>query len=211
MGSFVSARALHYRELRFGAPVSRGRAMNRAAFLDRDGVINRKAPDEQYVTRWEDFHLLPGVVEGIAQLNRAGLRVIVVTNQRCVAKGLLTEAELKNLHRQMSEHLAQAGATIDAIYYCPHELEVSCGCRKPAPGMLLTAARFHGLDLAASWMIGDSDSDIQAGKNAGCRTARLSGKNQKETKSGTALPDDADIIASSLLDAIHQILQPGHS
>jgi D-glycero-D-manno-heptose 1,7-bisphosphate phosphatase len=77
--------------------------------------------------------------------------------------------------------------------------------------MLLTAARFHGLDLAASWMIGDSDSDIQAGKNAGCRTARLSGKNQKETKSGTALPDDADIIASSLLDAIHQILQPGHS
>src|SRR5258708_3647852 len=212
MGSFGAARVLHYGELQFGAPINQGQAMNRAAFLDRDGVINRKAPDEQYVTRWEDFHLLPGVVEGIAQLNRAGLRVIVVTNQRCVAKGLLTEAELKNLHQRMSEYLSQAGATIDAIYYCPHELGASCGCRKPAPGMLLAAASCHGLDLAASWMIGDSDSDIQAGKNAGCRTARLSGTKQKEneTKSGPALPGDADIIASSLLDAIHQILQPGH-
>jgi len=193
--------------------MNQGQAMNRAAFLDRDGVINRKAPDEQYVTRWEDFHLLPGVVEGIAQLNRAGLRVIVVTNQRCVAKGLLTEVELQKLHRQMSEHLAQAGATIDAIYYCPHEIGVFCGCRKPAPGMLLMAARFHGLNLAASWMIGDSESDIQAGKSAGCRTVLLSGKqqNENETKNGSALPGDADIIASSLLEAIHRVLQPGQS
>src|SRR5689334_22943791 len=152
--------------------------MTKAVFLDRDGVINQKAPNGQYVTRWEDFHLLPGVVEGIAQLNRAGLRVIVVTNQRCVARGLLTEMELNKLHRRMSEDLAEAGATIDAIYYCPHELEPSCDCRKPAPGMLLEAARFHCLDLAASWMIGDSDSDLQAGKNAGCRTVRLTRERQ---------------------------------
>jgi D-glycero-D-manno-heptose 1,7-bisphosphate phosphatase len=186
--------------------------MTSAAFLDRDGVINRKAPDGQYVTRWEDFHLLPGVIEGIAQLNRAGLRVIVVTNQRCVAKGLLTEAELEKLHRQMSEHLAQARARIDAIYYCPHELEPSCACRKPAPGMLLEAARSHGLDLAASWMIGDSDSDIQAGKNAGCKTARLSGNKQTENDAEDgASRNDADIVAVSFLDAIQQILQLSHS
>jgi D-glycero-D-manno-heptose 1,7-bisphosphate phosphatase len=185
--------------------------MIRAAFLDRDGVINRKAPEGQYVTRWEDFHLLPGVVEGIAELNRAGLNVIVVTNQRCVAKGLLTEAELKKLHQRMSDHLAQAGATIDAIYYCPHELEPPCRCRKPAPGMLLEAAHSRGLDLATSWMIGDSDNDILAGKNAGCRTARLSLENQpeKEPELSSILPGDADIVAPSLLEAIRQILQFG--
>lgn len=186
--------------------------MSRAVFLDRDGVINQKAPGREYVTRWEDFHLLPGVIEGIAQLNRAGLRVIVVTNQRCVAKGLLSVAELEKLHRQMCEHLLPAGARIDAIYYCPHELEPACACRKPAPGMLLEAARTHGLDLATSWMIGDSDSDIQAGKNAGCRTARLSGKKQTENdaKDGRSR-NEADIVAVSILDAIEQILQLGHS
>ena len=190
----------------------RNEAVTRAVFLDRDGVINQKAPGGKYVTRWEDFHLLPGVIEGIAQLNRAGLRVIVVTNQRCVAKGLLTEAELEKLHRQMCEHLAPAGATIDAIYYCPHELEPACDCRKPAAGMLLEAARTHGLDLAASWMIGDSDSDIQAGKNAGCRTARLSGKKRTENDAADHRPaGDADIVAASFLDAIEQILQLGHS
>src|SRR5712692_8148099 len=118
-----------------------------AAFLDRDGVINQKATEGQYVTRWEDFHVLPGAVEAIAQLNRAGLSVIVVTNQRCVAKGLITEAELQKLHQQMLEYFAKACATIDAIYYCPHGLEPPCLCRKPAPGMLLEAARAHGLDL----------------------------------------------------------------
>lgn len=183
-----------------------------AAFLDRDGVINQKASEGQYVTRWEDFHLLPGVIEGIAELNRAGLCVIVVTNQRCVAKGLLTEADLKRLHRQMSDHLAQAGATIDAIYYCPHDIEPPCSCRKPAPGMLLNAARSHGLDLAASWMIGDSDTDIQAGKKAGCRTARLLVDNQQssERMQFIASSNDADIVAPSFLEVINQILQIGH-
>lgn len=187
--------------------------MTRAAFLDRDGVINRKAPDGQYVTRWEDFHLLPGAIEGISELNRAGFCVIVVTNQRCVAKGLLTEADLKKLHQRMSDHLAQGGATIDAIYYCPHELEPPCRCRKPAPGMLLEAARSFSLDLAESWMIGDSDIDILAGRNAGCRTVRLSAKNQaeREPEHTAALPCEADIVAPSLHDAIRQILQLGHS
>jgi D-glycero-D-manno-heptose 1,7-bisphosphate phosphatase len=185
----------------------------RAVFLDRDGVTNRKAPDGQYVTRWEDFHLLPGATEGVAQLNRAGFCVVIVTNQRCVAKGLLTEAELEILHGRMIDQLARGGATIDAIYYCPHELEPPCRCRKPAPGMLLEAARSRNLDLAASWIIGDSDSDIQAGKNAGCRTAWLSGRNrsamQPENKPIAAV--QPDVVASSLLEAIPQILYFGHS
>ncbi|HEY6945933.1 MAG TPA: HAD family hydrolase [Candidatus Acidoferrum sp.] len=183
-----------------------------AAFLDRDGVINQEASEGQYVTRWEDFRVLPGVVEGIAQLNRAGLSVIVVTNQRCVAKGLISEVELQKLHQKMIEYFAEAGATIDAIYYCPHAVEPPCLCRKPAPGMLLEAARTHGLDLAASWMMGDSESDIQAGKKAGCRTIRLSRKepaNGKTTITST-LSDDADVVATSLLEAVRKILPSGN-
>jgi D-glycero-D-manno-heptose 1,7-bisphosphate phosphatase len=177
-------------------------------FLDRDGVINRKAPEGQYVTRWEDFHVLPGVVEGITLLNRSGYCVIVVTNQRCIAKGLMTVADLEKMHQRMSDFLARAGATIDAIYYCPHEVEQFCNCRKPASGMLLDAARSCGIELPASWIIGDSDIDIEAGKNAGCRTARLLATNETVDESGGrgAARNCADIVAPSLLDAICQIL-----
>lgn len=186
--------------------------MTRAAFLDRDGIINRKAPDGQYVTRWEDFHFLPGVTEAIAQLNLAGFSVIVVTNQRCVAKGLLTEVDLECLHRRMTDHLASVGARVDAIYCCPHELEPPCGCRKPAPGLLLEAARSRDLDLTSSWMIGDSVADIQAGKTAGCRTARVLVESpMREPGSDGAAPCDSDVTAASLLEAIPQILGFGNS
>jgi D-glycero-D-manno-heptose 1,7-bisphosphate phosphatase len=183
--------------------------MTKAAFLDRDGVINQKAPDGQYVTRWEEFQFLPGVVEGITQLNRAGFCVIVVTNQRCVAKGLLTETDLKGLHQRMSEHLARSGARIDAIFHCPHELDQPCSCRKPAPGMLFEAAHSHDLDLASSWMIGDSVADIQAGKSAGCRTARVLVENPaiREPENDGDTPCDADVTAASLLEAVPQILE----
>src|ERR1039457_849329 len=115
--------------------------MSRAAFLDRDGVINQKAPDNGYITRWEDMEILPGVGEAIALLNRAGFRVIVVTNQRCIAKKLITTDELEALHQRMRDDLSLAGATIDEVYYCPHELHAPCTCRKPRPGLLLDAAR----------------------------------------------------------------------
>lgn len=174
--------------------------MNRAAFLDRDGVINRKARKGEYITRWDEVQFLPGVPEAIALLKQSGFRVIVITNQRCVAKGLITIPELEALHRRMVNELAKAGAIIDAVYYCPHEKQPTCRCRKPAPGMLLEAARDHQIDLASSWMIGDSDIDIEAGKNAGCKTARLVDSN--ESASG-----NPDVIAPSLLPAIHQILQ----
>ena len=174
--------------------------MVRAAFLDRDGVINCKPPEGLYVTRWEEWHFLPGAAKAIGLLNRAGFRVIVVSNQRCVAKGLITPRELDAMHQRMCDELAAAGARIDGIYYCPHENQPSCGCRKPAPGMLLAAARTHRIDLAASWMIGDSDIDVQAGRNAGCRTARL-------RRSDETTRDDTDVLAPSLLEAVSQILR----
>ena len=183
--------------------------MSRAVFLDRDGVINQSPPEGDYITRWEDFHVLPGVAEGIALLNRAGFSVIVVTNQRGVAKGLMTEADLQQMHERMSGGLARAGAKIDATFYCPHDTEPRCDCRKPAPGMLLSAARLHGIDLRASWMIGDSDNDVEAGRNAGCKTARVIATDVTSSERAriSEAPMTADITASSLLDAIRQILK----
>jgi D-glycero-D-manno-heptose 1,7-bisphosphate phosphatase len=174
--------------------------MKKAVFLDRDGVINRKAPEGLYITRWEELQFLPGVAEAIALLTKAGFCVFAVTNQRCVAKGLLTVSELESMHKRMCQKLAAGGATITEVYYCPHETNTACSCRKPAPGMLLTAARAHEIDLTESWMIGDSDSDTEAGRKAGCKTVRIS-KGDDEPGSG-----DADILARSLLDAAHQVL-----
>jgi D-glycero-D-manno-heptose 1,7-bisphosphate phosphatase len=174
--------------------------MKRAVFLDRDGVINRKASEGEYVTRWEEFHFLPEVAEGIAILNKAGWSVIVISNQRCVAKGLLTIEGLESIHRRMREELVAAGARLDGIYYCPHELSPPCSCRKPAPGMLLTAAQEHQIDLERSWMIGDSETDVEAGKRAGCKTAKLAG--DFESPRGTA-----DLLVHSLLEAGRQIVK----
>ena len=177
--------------------------MNKAVFLDRDGVINRRPPEGQYVTRWQELQFLPGVPEAIILLTGAGYEVYVVTNQRGVAKGLPTQDDLESIHRRMYQELADAGAVITKVYYCPHEKEPPCSCRKPAPGMLLTAAQSHNLDLASSWMIGDSDIDVEAGRNAGCKTVRIAPRDAVEN-------NGADLSAPSLLDAVHQIfaLQP---
>jgi D-glycero-D-manno-heptose 1,7-bisphosphate phosphatase len=173
--------------------------MKKAVFLDRDGVINRKPPEGEYVTRWEDLELLPGVAEAITVLAKAGFLVIVVSNQRCVAKGLLTVRELDSIHQRMCDKLAGVGAVITDVYYCPHDAHPPCDCRKPAPGMLLAAVRNHEIDLAGSWMVGDSDTDVEAGKKAGCRTARI--LNIREMARG-----GADVFAQSLFDAVRQIL-----
>ena len=180
--------------------------MTKAVFLDRDGVINKKLPEDDYITCWEDFEFLPRVVNAIAQLNSAGFYVIVVTNQRCIAKGLMTVAELETIHQLMSESLAERGARIDAIYYCPHGIKPICRCRKPAPGMFVDAARDYGIELPASWVIGDSDIDMEAGRNAGCRTARLLDETGEGTDADQSARNSGVLVANSLLDAVRQIL-----
>jgi histidinol-phosphate phosphatase family protein len=176
--------------------------MKRAAFLDRDGVINRKRPEGQYVTRWEEMEFLPGVSSAISLLTQAGFCVLIVSNQRCVAKGLLTANELDSIHDRMCRELAATGAVITGVYYCPHDEQPACGCRKPAPGMLLRAAREHEIDLRASWMIGDSEIDIQAGRNAGCRTVRI-GRTDGDGRVGGVI---ADLFSPSLLEAVRKVL-----
>jgi D-glycero-D-manno-heptose 1,7-bisphosphate phosphatase len=179
--------------------------VNKAVFLDRDGVINKRAPGDGYITRAEDFELLPSVAEAIALLNRAGFLVVVVTNQRGIARGLYSEANLAQIHTKMTRSLAAVGARLDAIYFCPHDKEPPCACRKPAPGMLLTAAAEHQIDLPNSWMIGDSESDSEAGTRAGCRTITIS----------TALfpghVANRDLYADSLLAAANKIVSLAES
>jgi mannose-1-phosphate guanylyltransferase / phosphomannomutase len=149
----------------------------RTVFLDRDGVINE---DTDLIDRPERLRLLPGAAEGIALLNRAGLEVIVVTNQPVVARGLCSLETLNAIHERLRAELALAGAHVDAIYFCPHHpethhgegvesLRVACACRKPQPGMILRAVRERGADLRASVLIGDRRSDRDAARRAGIR------------------------------------------
>lgn len=136
-------------------------------FLDRDGVINRLRSD--YVLSWETFEFLPGAIDAIRLLNAAGMRVVVVTNQRAVARGLLSADDLTLIHARMVAELAAAGATLDAIYVCPHDRGV-CECRKPGVGLFRQAQReFPAIDFSRSVVIGDSLSDMQAGSALGCQ------------------------------------------
>ncbi len=142
--------------------------MNRAVFLDRDGVINRKPPEGEYIVNRRELVLLPGVPDAVRELQHAGFLVIVVTNQSGVARGKIDLDELHAIHQRMRELFLASEVSISDIYVCPHEGD--CTCRKPAPGMLLRAAQEHGVDLQTSWVVGDSLRDIEAGKRAGCQT-----------------------------------------
>jgi D-glycero-D-manno-heptose 1,7-bisphosphate phosphatase len=139
-----------------------------AIILDRDGVLNRKPPRACYVRTWSEFEWLPGAKEALAQLKKAGYRVIVISNQAGIARGAMSEADLLDIHRQMVHEVTQAGGNIDAIYYCPHHWDNGCECRKPKPGMLFQAQRDFHLDLTRTFFIGDDERDGQAADAAGC-------------------------------------------
>lgn len=166
-----------------------------AAFLDRDGTINEGPPVGEWVTRMEDFRLLPGAVDGMARLARCGYVLVGVSNQRGVAKGLVAQEFLRAAEQAVQDALQPRAAEIAGFYYCPHELEEDCECRKPKPGMLLQAAAEHGLDLGASWMVGDSKKDVEAGSAAGCRTAYLG---DEPEVAATLRVDSLDAAATSI-------------
>ena len=143
---------------------------NRAVFLDRDGTI---AIDVPYCRSPEDFKLFPNTAKTIKLLNEHGYKVIVITNQSGVARGYFNEDTLDRIHQKMVGELVEEGARIDGVYYCPHNPDDNCECRKPKPKMILQAAKEHAIDLEQSFMVGDKPMDIQAGRNAGCRTVLL--------------------------------------
>ena len=174
----------------------------RFVFLDRDGVINRKAPSGAYVISWDQFELLPGVERAIADLNKAHRRVIVVTNQRGVALGRISEPDLLSIHEKLKIHLGSSEAHVDSIYYCPHDVG-QCGCRKPGTGLFQRA--FHDFPDARpghSVMIGDSYSDMLAGAAMGMKTILIT---ETRHPDGRAL-ELANACARSLLEAVTRYL-----
>jgi D-glycero-D-manno-heptose 1,7-bisphosphate phosphatase len=167
-----------------------------AVFLDRDGTINVKRPEGQYVTVPGEVELLPGAAAAIARLNAACVPVILVTNQRWLS-AMPDVTPYERVHARLEELLAEHGAHVDAAYYCPHAAG-SCRCRKPAPGMLQRAAREHQLRLADTVMIGDRESDVAAGRAAGTATILLSA--ERNTSSS------AHYVAENLGEAVSLIL-----
>lgn len=179
------------------------RNKQKAIFLDRDGTINKYVG---YLRTPEQFELLEGAGEAIRKINLSGYLAIVVTNQPVIARGEVTVDGLQQIHNKMETMLGKEGAYLDGVYYCPHhpdkgfageveELKIVCECRKPKAGLLLKAAKDFNIDLSQSWMIGDSENDVLAGRNAGCKTALIG-----ETDYGQNLQ------VTSLLDFVKEIL-----
>lgn len=173
----------------------------KAVFLDRDGTINEFVG---FLRNVDDFRLLDGVGEAVRKINDSEYLAIVITNQPVIARGEVTVQYLREIHNKMETLLGAEGAYINAFYYCPHhpdsgfegevkELKINCDCRKPKPGLILRAAIDFNIDLSESWMIGDSDTDVLCGKNAGCKTARI------------GADATADIQGKSLLDCVNKI------
>ena len=183
----------------------------RTVFLDRDGVLNEKMPEGSFVTSWRKFHLLPGVAEAIGRLNQAGVRVVVVSNQRGIELGLYTAEDVRAIHDAFQNLLGVYGAHVDGFYFCPHD-KAQCNCRKPLPGMFEQAAsEFPDITGGTSVMIGDSLSDIEFGSRLGMQTIFIEG-NPKHCKPDVQSASDlADLRFTSLAEAVKALQVEQHS
>jgi len=175
----------------------------KAFFLDRDGTINKEV---SFLSDIDDFKLLPNAAKAVKMINASGYLAIVVTNQPVIARGELTFEGLNKIHEKLETLLGKEGAYIDGLYFCPHhpnsgfegevkKLKVECECRKPSSGMLLRAAKDFNIDLGSSFMIGDRKTDIECGKNAGCKTALITGTVDE-------VDNGQDFTANSLYEAV---------
>lgn len=178
---------------------------NKAVFLDRDNTL---LEDPGYISDPSAVRLLPGVELAMKSLTHAGYKLVVVTNQSGIARGMLTEETLDKIHAEMTRQLTERGAHVDAIFYCPYHPEgtveqyaQNSDLMKPRPGMLLKAAKQLDIDLSVSWMVGDSPRDIEAGLRAGCRTIRLKIHSTHQTMEHEDEDISADFTARNLVDA----------
>lgn len=179
-----------------------------AVFLDKDGTLIENIP---YNADPAKMDLAPGAAEGVRLLDRAGFRLIVISNQSGVARGFFAEPELARVEERLRRLMGESGARLDGFYYCPHHPEgtvaryaVACTCRKPQPGMIRQAAREHGIDLSRSWLVGDILDDVEAGNRAGCRTVLIDNGHETEWKiSPDRYPDH---VAADLAEAAQIIL-----
>jgi D-glycero-D-manno-heptose 1,7-bisphosphate phosphatase len=179
--------------------------MRPAVFLDRDGVLCENRDD--YVKSLDEFVFLPGAAEAVASLRKAGLMVVVVTNQSAIGRGVVSVEAVQEIHDTMLANLKDQGAEVDDVLVCPHAPEANCDCRKPRPGLLIKAAVQHGIELANSWMVGDASSDIAAGARAGCETVLvLTGRGADQMRYAVPGTIRATHVAPSITEAAQWIL-----
>lgn len=175
--------------------------MNKAVFLDRDGTIIK---DVVYLSKEEDIEIIPEAVEAIKIFNKNNYLVILITNQSGIARGYYSIDQFEKVNKKVVDIFKQKGAIIDDAYFCPH-FENDCSCRKPNPGMIFEAAKNHQIDLNKSFVIGDKGTDIEAGKNAGCKTVLvLTGLENAQDQSVKP-----DFVAKDALEAVEWIVKNG--
>jgi D-glycero-D-manno-heptose 1,7-bisphosphate phosphatase len=185
---------------------------HRAVFLDRDGTI---CEEVGYLNSVHQMRLIPRSAEAIRRLNEHGFKVVVITNQSGVARGLILEQNLNDIHTEMIRQLREEGASLDGIYYCPHHPTEGnppylqeCTCRKPATGLLKKAAADLNLDLSSSYMVGDHFSDIECGRRVGAKTVLLlTGHGRQALERQGEWPSQPDYLAADLYEAVNWILQ----
>lgn len=175
-----------------------------AVFLDRDGVICENRED--HVKSWAEFAFIPGAIEAVASLTRAGLKVFIATNQAVVGRGIISKRTLDQIHSAMLDMLAGAGGRVEAVLVCPHHPDDECACRKPKPGLLLDAAKVHKVDLAGSFVVGDAGPDLDAGRAAGCSTVLVRTGRGGATARARDWTQPPDFIADDVVDAAIWIL-----
>lgn len=182
---------------------------NRAIFLDKDGTVIRNVPHNTDVSH---IYFLPGVKEGLSRLANSGYKLFIVSNQAGIANGLFNERQLHRVKNYFQDSFRSVGARLAGFYYCPHDKNgavkkyaVDCECRKPKPGMIMEAAKKHGINLSDSWMIGDILDDIESGHQAGCKTIFINNGNETEwVISRRRLPD---FVVKSFSEAVDKIIR----
>jgi len=170
---------------------------SRAVFLDRDGVLTRERTD--YVKTPDELEILPGIDAPLREIRERGFRIVIITNQSVIGRGLTTHHEMSKIHEKLRQELSRLGCTIDGIYYCPHRPDEGCSCRKPEPGLILKASGELGINMARSWMIGDKAIDLEAARRAGCRGVRVptNGSGLKDAVHRIALAEESEGVGSS--------------
>lgn len=175
-------------------------------FIDRDGVINKDPggwTKTNYVTNWKDFHFVPGALEALKILKEKNIKVIVASNQAGINKGLYTNEELSKVNSLMLKEIESFGGAVEEVFYCIHKDEDKCECRKPMPGMLEMAAKKYHIEPKTTYFIGDANTDVVAGKRAGCKSILvLSGKTPRSDVETWNPKDKPDYIFANLLEAV---------
>ena len=179
--------------------------MEPAIFLDRDGVIIENR--ENYVRSWEDMVFLPGVTTALSGLAAYRYKIIIVTNQSAIGRGILTAEAVDGMNQKMADAVRLAGGRVDGVFVCPHKPDEYCSCRKPQPGLILQAAEALNIDLGGSYMVGDALSDVEAGIAAGVRVSLMvrTGRGEVQMKLPQAVKINPLIVYPSLVEVVAAI------